>query len=1155
MNKSRKTSNLYNVLTYDEVGHVTAHAGLTLGTTPLSSDNSSKAASTAWIRSYVTGLSYATSASVSAAVAALVDAAPATLDTLNELAAALGDDPNFATTITTSLAGKLNLTGGTLTGGLYINPTNTGVTGLDVASNTITFRSDNLEGFKRQLTTTMGSGTLVRMQAAGFGGTYVTDLGFYTSSNSAVNATPNLYLTGGNNRVGINTTTPGFVLDVQGTAGVSGVLTLGSTISNGTFTYMLPGATGTLALVGGAGVGTVTSVALSVPTGLTVTGSPITSSGTLAITLTAGYSIPTTASQTNWDSAFTERRQWDGGSTNLVAATGRTSLGATTVGSNLFTLANPTAVRFVRINADNTVSALDAAAFRTAIGAGTSSTVGTVTSVAAITLGTTGTDLSSTVATGTTTPVITLNVPTASAANRGALSAADWTTFNAKQAALSGTGFVKIAGTTISYDNSTYLTTSSASSTYLALAGGTMTGKILAPSVADDVYGSAIEIRERGYVLAAQSAWSFSPAITFHWGNRAAIRFGLRSDGLMAVDDAPIALRSWVTAQAYLTGITSAQVTTALGYTPYNSTNPSGYITSSASVARLSSRDIRTISPSSENASELRFGFTSWNNNSGAPYADYLHLRSYSDNSGGADNLVTFLKSGIGMRIWQQSFGSGTAYSSYVDVLHSSNYTSYAIPIGGSWGADLTNVGWTRRVGVAYDGGEWVVLTNNNQISTLIDGSYFAGENGGFWSLGAANQYASRRGWYNDGSTINFRTNNAVLATANIRVYPVSESWGEGLSFMMPTTTTWGGLRWRRERANNDGNWGIGYTALDATDDLVFVANNGGSQIDNILRLRKDGSIFSASPVGTDSHGRSYTFRCTQSAAGNYTPILFQSDFGNHSYGIIARFFIAQAGADRPSIQFAYGGSDNRWAVGYCFPDDNFRITQNHGFNNSGVDNAWGSERFKIDTGGTLWTNGVMNFGPDSGADNGIGIRYGSASYGRIRFYQDGANSSTIHSFGTGWQSNNVATSGGCINITGSTGVTFGGWNVPDAYIVSGGSAWFRYDVTAYSDSRVKDNVEVIQDPLEKLKAIRGVSFTRKDYTDKSKKYMGVIAQELLPVLPEVVTEDSDGMYSVSYGNMAGVFIEAIKEQQSQIEAQQSEIAELKDLVKQLLAK
>ena len=106
------------------------------------------------------------------------------------------------------------------------------------------------------------------------------------------------------------------------------------------------------------------------------------------------------------------------------------------------------------------------------------SNVGTVTSVAALTLGTAGTDLSSSVANSTTTPVITLNVPTASAANRGALSAADWTTFNGKQPALNGTGFVKISGTTISYDNSTYLTTGTAASTYLPLTGGTLTGAL-----------------------------------------------------------------------------------------------------------------------------------------------------------------------------------------------------------------------------------------------------------------------------------------------------------------------------------------------------------------------------------------------------------------------------------------------------------------------------------------------------------------------------------------------------------------------------------------------------------------------------------------------------------------------------------------------------
>jgi hypothetical protein len=90
---------------------------------------------------------------------------------------------------------------------------------------------------------------------------------------------------------------------------------------------------------------------------------------------------------------------------------------------------------------------------------------GTVTSVAALTLGTTGTDLSSTVATGTTTPVITLQVPTASASNRGALSAADWTTFNNKgsgsvtSVAQSFTGgLISVAGSPITTSGTLALT-------------------------------------------------------------------------------------------------------------------------------------------------------------------------------------------------------------------------------------------------------------------------------------------------------------------------------------------------------------------------------------------------------------------------------------------------------------------------------------------------------------------------------------------------------------------------------------------------------------------------------------------------------------------------------------------------------------------------
>jgi hypothetical protein len=90
-------------------------------------------------------------------------------------------------------------------------------------------------------------------------------------------------------------------------------------------------------------------------------------------------------------------------------------------------------------------------------------------------------------------------------------------------------------------------------------------------------------------------------------------------------------------------------------------------------------------------------------------------------------------------------------------------------------------------------------------------------------------------------------------------------------------------------------------------------------------------------------------------------------------------------------------------------------------------------------------------------------------------------------------------------------------------------------DVIAYSDARVKDNVTTVENALDKVKSLRGVTYTRKDNEDKSRK-VGVIAQEVLPILPEVVQQDTEGNYSVAYGNMVGVLIEAIKEQQKQID-------------------
>jgi hypothetical protein len=84
---------------------------------------------------------------------------------------------------------------------------------------------------------------------------------------------------------------------------------------------------------GGGGSGTVTSVAMSVPTGFSVSGSPITTSGTLAVTFASGYALPTTTSQTNWDTAYTNR---------ITSLTTTGSSGAATLTSNTLNIPNYT---------------------------------------------------------------------------------------------------------------------------------------------------------------------------------------------------------------------------------------------------------------------------------------------------------------------------------------------------------------------------------------------------------------------------------------------------------------------------------------------------------------------------------------------------------------------------------------------------------------------------------------------------------------------------------------------------------------------------------------------------------------------------------------------------------------------------------------------
>ena len=112
-----------------------------------------------------------------------------------------------------------------------------------------------------------------------------------------------------------------------------------------------------------------------------------------------------------------------------------------------------------------------------------------------------------------------------------------------------------------------------------------------------------------------------------------------------------------------------------------------------------------------------------------------------------------------------------------------------------------------------------------------------------------------------------------------------------------------------------------------------------------------------------------------------------------------------------------------------------------------------------------------------------------------------------------------------------------------------GTNIWTSGNVTAYSDIRVKTNIEHIPNALDKVCQLNGYTFDRTDVTfddhgepETPIRQTGVIAQEVLKVLPEAVMGDEDGHYSVAYGNMVGLLIESIKELKAEVDDLKAEL-------------
>lgn len=215
---------------------------------------------------------------------------------------------------------------------------------------------------------------------------------------------------------------------------------------------------------------------------------------------------------------------------------------------------------------------------------------------------------------------------------------------------------------------------------------------------------------------------------------------------------------------------------------------------------------------------------------------------------------------------------------------------------------------------------------------------------------------------------------------------------------------------------------------------------------------------------------------------------------------------------------------------------------------------------------GDMIVNGKLGIGTSlpltklhvkTGIDQNIFVTSGP-SYGGA----DGIALVSVNNANTAYKDLNVAAKNIVLNATGGTGhVGIGTTNTGTYALSVAGTTWCSYGYWSDSDKKLKKNILPLSDSLSTVLKLEGVSYEwNDDYykvqespegTEVLKKknpegrHYGVIAQEIEKFLPEVVKEDADGTKAVAYNEIIPYLIEAIKEQQKQIDSLTQQINDL----------
>jgi hypothetical protein len=1096
------------------------------------------------VLSYLSANTYATQSYVNTQVSNLVASAPATLDTLNELAAALGNDPSFATTISTALGNRLRV---------------------DINTQGL---SATLQGYGR---TNLGLGTAATSNT----GDFVAYRTFGTAANSATGDFV-AYRTFG---TAANNNTEDFALasHTHSIANVTGLQTaLDGKQASGSYaasshshiisdvTGLQTALDGKQASLSGTGFVKISGTTISYDNSTYLTG--ITSG---QVTTALGYTPYNSTNPAGYITGVTNI-SGTAGSTSILTASGAltTQQGSGTIIYS-YALTNPQTGLFSTSDNSNSILTFNRHSGDYYSQLGFNSSGG-----------------------------IFYRSFNATAINTSQAWQTIWTSTsltNLNQLT-NGPGYItgvtNISGTAGSISGFNNPTTAATANT---IAYRDSSGDLYARYFLGGYVNTSDNV-ETGTITYIMAKFGDN----YHRSATAAKVQAFLGLGSLAYSSATIPTNNnqLTNGAGYITGISSGNVTTALGYTPYNNTNPSGYI----GINNQTYFGINNTSNSTGNGislygayggGEMSYGimfagtptfgthgsvtgdwatyFTMNADNargwifrkagtanvasiSGGGNASFTGTVSASNLSGTntgdqtniSGNAATATSAGtvtgsstIGGYLTLSTNWGVSPYTSAFTIIGthpsmtfrgSNADTHYLIHMDSAgdiqyyFGPGYTSNNWTQRY-TFTKGGNFSALTGNISASGTISASNFSGSHSGS-SSGT-----------NTGDQTNISGNAATATTAT------NSSQLNGLSKAQ---------LWNNSGQNHSTyqtfaaipNFGVWFMQNSSAGDSPQGSSQYYVQTQGLGNDYAYGTYGLMTAVARD-HALKYTYYRTQEgttwggwtkAAAGYADSAGSA--GSATYATNSTRLYASDGG------YVYGGAAPYYM--YMTYDGTRWFLQVNPATPSAVRVSYADSAGSATDSSKLPLGGGTMSGPIRRNSHSTGFLEGS--YNNV-----GGNSvytNPIYTIGSSYNPSDSSLNS-MYGIGYSHGNFWGGGKTPSwgLYVCEGGTInatigggaitiWAQNDIVAFSDARVKDNVEVVTNAIEKIQAIRGVTFTRKDakLEDQNKRHAGVIAQEVLEVMPEVVTGTEKDMYSVAYGNMAALFIEAIKEQQLQIQ-------------------